>query len=44
LTLLRWGAQIPAATLLHSIVMDIDRLVDSAPRHDDIPCVLFSGV
>ena len=44
LTLLRWGAQLPAASLLQSILMDIDRFVNQAPQHDDITCVLIKGV
>jgi hypothetical protein len=43
-TMLRWGAQMPAATLLQSILMDIDRFVESAPQHDDITCMLVKAV
>ena len=44
LTLLRWGAQLPAASLLQSILMDIDRFVNQAPQHDDITFVLMKAV
>jgi sigma-B regulation protein RsbU (phosphoserine phosphatase) len=43
-TMLRWGAQMPPAMLLQSVVEDIDRFVENAPQHDDITCVLVRGI
>ncbi len=43
LVMLRWGAQLPPAMLLASILQDIDRFVAQAPQHDDITCVLVKA-
>lgn len=44
LTVLRWGSAMPPATLLQSLLADIDRFVENAPQHDDITCVLIRAV
>ena len=43
-TMLRWGAAMPASMLLGEILADIDRFVQKAPQHDDITCMLLRVV
>ena len=43
-TMLRWGAAMPAPALLQAILADIDRFVQQAPQHDDITCMLLRVV
>lgn len=43
-TMLRWGAAMPAPALLQAILADIDRFVQQAPQHDDITCLLLRVV
>jgi hypothetical protein len=42
--MLHSGAMMSPATLLNSIMADLDRFVGNAPQHDDVTCVLMRAV
>jgi sigma-B regulation protein RsbU (phosphoserine phosphatase) len=41
LTMLHSGVMLTPATLLNSVLIDLDRFVGNAPQHDDVTCVLL---
>jgi phosphoserine phosphatase RsbU/P len=44
IAMLHSGVMLTPATLLQSIMIDLDRFVDGAPQHDDVTCMLFRVV
>jgi sigma-B regulation protein RsbU (phosphoserine phosphatase) len=43
-TMLHSGVMLTPATLLNSILVDLDRFADGAPQHDDVTCILLKAV
>src|SRR5271154_2230937 len=41
LTMVHAGAMLTPATLLNTVMVDLDRFVGDAPQHDDITCMLL---